>query len=234
MFTQTAEIYDALYAHKDYVAEADKLRRILQAHVPDARTLVDVGCGTATHLGLLRAFFQVEGVDLQPAMLEVARRRLPEIPFHIGDMQHFELGRTFDVVTCLFSAIGYMTTPERLAEAIANMARHVAPGGLLVVEPWFDPATYREGTVHAVFVNELDLKVARMNVSERQGNLSVMVMHYMVGRTSGVETFVERHEMGLFTEAEYFEAFRQAGLEVSHDPNGLAGRGLYLGRRLRA
>lgn len=232
MYTQTAELYDAIYGHKDYMSEVDKLRRLLLAVAPEARTLLDVACGTATHLGLLRGDYQVEGVDVQPEMLTVARRRLADVTFHEGDMRTFRLEKTYDVVSCLFSSVGYMTTTARLGEAIANMARHVAPGGWLVIEPWFSPEAYRPGTVHAVFVNELDLKVARMNVSDLAGNVSVMDMHYMVGRATGVETFTERHELGLFTEAEYLQAFRQAGLEPQHDLNGISGRGLYLGQRL--
>jgi SAM-dependent methyltransferase len=234
MYTQTAELYDAIYSQKDYMSEVDKLRTLLGRLAPDARTILDVGCGTATHLGMLRAFYQVEGIDVQPEMLAVARRRLAEITFHQGDMRTFALPKTYDVVTCLFSSIGYMTTLEQLGAAIANMARHVAPGGWLVVEPWFSPEAYRPGTMHAVFVNELDLKVARMNVSELEGRVSVMEMHYMVGRTSGVETFVERHEMGLFTTEEYMDAFRRAGLTPQHDLNGISGRGRYVGKRVRA
>ena len=51
----------------------------------------------------------------------------------------------------------------------------------------------------------------------------------MVGTPQGIETFKERHELGLFTHEEYLGAFRNAGLEVNHDPEGLDGRGLYIG-----
>ena len=54
----------------------------------------------------------------------------------VADMTSFDLGRRFDVVTCLFSSIGYVGTAERLDQAIATMAAHLEPGGTLIVEPW--------------------------------------------------------------------------------------------------
>jgi hypothetical protein len=50
-----------------------------------------------------------------------------------------------------------------------------------------------------------------------------------VATSEGVSHFVEHHEMGLFTDDEYQKAFRNAGLTVIHDPEGLTGRGLYIG-----
>src|SRR3712207_7289123 len=46
--------------------------------------------------------------------------RYPDVRFHQGDMTDFDLGRRFDVVVCLFSAIGYVLTEERLRQTLAN------------------------------------------------------------------------------------------------------------------
>jgi hypothetical protein len=61
-------------------------------------------------------------------MLEIAQAKHPGIAFHHGDMVDFDLGRQFDVVASLFSSIGYLGTSDRLALAVANMARHVRAG----------------------------------------------------------------------------------------------------------
>ena len=52
--------------------------------------------------------------------------------------------------------------------------------------------------------------------------------HFLVGTPDAVETFAERHELGLFTGDEYLASFR-VGLETTHEPVGLTDRGLYLG-----
>ena len=228
MFSGSARYYDAIYSFKDYAAEAGWLRYLLTEHGhPDGR-LLDVACGTGAHLVYLREHYQVEGLDVDPGMLEVARAKLPGVAFHEGDMLDFNLGRRFDVVASLFSSIGYMRTVERLNQAVASMARHLEPGGLLAIEPWFSPAQWMPGGLHALLVDEPDLKVARMSMSAPPvGNLSVLEFHYLVGDGSGVRHVTERHELGLFEDREYRRAFEQAGLVARFDAEGPSGRGLY-------
>ena len=161
-------------------------------------------------------------------MLAVARERLPDVPFHEGDMAAFDLGERFDTVVCMFSSIGYVRTEERLRSAIASMARHLEPGGVLVVEPWLSPDVWMDRHVGAVFVDDPELKIARMNVAQREGTVSMFEFEYLVGTPDGIERFSERHELGLFTVEQYLEAFRAAGLEANHDPDGPMGRGLYV------
>jgi len=232
MFTESAAFYDAIYAAKgkDYAREAQQLHTLIQKQKKSSgNTLLDVACGTGVHIAFLRQHYKVEGLDLDAEMLKIARQRCPEIVFHQADMIDFALGHQFDVITCLFSSIGYVKTLENLRQTVANFAKHLQSGGVLIVEPWFTPEAYHPGTVHATFVDEPELKIARINVSELEDRVAVMKMHYLVGTPEGIQYFTERHEMGLFTHAEYLEAFRVSGLDVFFDSEGLIGRGLYIG-----
>ncbi len=230
MFDKSAQFYDAIYAFKDYEGEAERLRAMIQARVPSPEvTLLDVACGTGLHLAYLKKQVAVEGLDLDPNMLEIARRRCPGVPFHQGDLVDFDLGRRFDVVMCLFSSIGYAKTLARMQQAVQTMARHLRPDGLLLVEPWLTPDIFETGRFDARFVDEPDLKIARITTTSREGTLSIIDFHYLVGTSDGVAHFTERHEVGLFTHDQYLDAFRAAGLTVDFDPDGFMGRGLYLG-----
>ena len=232
MFGKTAPYYDLVHAWKDYGQEAKRLLAILsKAGGPRRGTLLDVACGTGMHLERLRRRFTVEGVDASEGMLRVARRRLPRVPFRRGDMRTLDLGRTFDVVTCLFGSVGYMRTVADLRRAIAAMARHVAPGGALLVEPWFSPAEWRVGYVHGLLREAGGTWIARMNVCQRRGSFSVMRMHHLVGTPRGVRHVVEEHTMRLFAPGEYREAIRRAGLRPTIEHRALSGRGLWIGRR---
>ena len=229
VFSRSTRLYDAIYASiRDYPREAAELDRLIQERRPGARTLLDVACGTGAHLEHLTGY-DAEGLDLDPEMLAVARKRLPKVAFHEGDMVDFDLGKRFDAIVCMFSSIGYVRSEERLRSAIAAMAHHLEPGGVLVVEPWLSPEVWVDRHVGAVFVDEPELKIARMNVGQREGDVSIFEFEYLVGTPNGLERFNERHELGLFTVEQYLKAFRAAGLEVDHDPEGPMGRGLYIG-----
>ncbi|ULQ52433.1 class I SAM-dependent DNA methyltransferase [Flavihumibacter fluvii] len=232
MFTKTAAYYDALYHFVDYKTICEKLRDLVSENLPEAKTLLDVGCGTGKHLSFLKDSYAAEGLDIDGALLEIAKENCPGVTFHEGDMRSFQLGKKFDVVTCLFSSIGYVKTNTALNDSIRAMAKHLNPGGLLVVEPWIWPENYWLDRITANFVDQPELKIAWMYTSKKEGNVSVFDIHYMVGTPRGVDEFTERHEMGLWTDAQYKAAFESAGIEnVEFIRTDYFRRGMYYGRK---
>jgi SAM-dependent methyltransferase len=231
MFTKTAAYYDALYHFKDYRGACQRLHKLIQQLYPTAATLLDVACGTGKHLEYLQENYQVAGLDLNPDLIAVARQRCPEVPLFVDDMTSFELGRTFDVVVCLFSSIAYVQTVDKLNEAVQRMTRHLKPAGLLFVEPWITPEKYWLKRITANFVDQPDLKISWMYTSERVGDTSVFDIHYTVGTPEGVSAFTEKHVMGLWTDEQYRQALQNAGVNVHYDHTGLMGRGMYYGQK---
>lgn len=230
MFTKTAKHYDAVYSEKNYEAEAEHLVSLIRERVPGAKTLLDVACGTGKHLEYLANVFDCTGVDLDDEMLAVAKERVPAVTLHAGDMCDFVLGTQFDVVTCLFSSIGYTKTVEHMERAVASMASHVLPGGILIVEPWITPESWILGKISSDTVETGESIVTRMTVAEPVERGRV-VLEYLIGDSSGINRVSETHEMGWFTHQEYLLAIQKAGLHTEHIQPGLTGRGLYFGRK---
>jgi SAM-dependent methyltransferase len=232
MYTRSAKFYDQLYDFKDYPEACAQLHRLVQDLHPGARTLLDVACSTGKHLEVLRRNYDVQGLDINEDLLAIARQRCPGVPFQAANMIDFDLGKQFDVVTCLFSSIAYARTTENLSSTFIAFARHMPPGGLLLVEPWVSPEQYWEKNIVLNVSKSSDLKIAWMYVGKREGNLVTNDISYLIGTPDGVFPLNEQHLMGLFSREDYERAIEAAGLRlVSYDQKGFFGNGLYVAER---
>jgi len=126
-----AEEYDAAYetrssAGQNVHGEADFVER----HGP--RSVLDAGCGTGrVARELAQRGLAVVGVDLDPRMLAVARRKAPHLEWRESDLALANLGRTFEAVV-LAGNVMIFVTPGTEAAVLTNMARHLEPNGLLI------------------------------------------------------------------------------------------------------
>lgn len=231
MFGGSAQWYDAIYSFKNYQQESEKIVALLKKEHPRATSLLDIACGTAEHHRYLPQSYSVDGIDLNQEFIEIAPQKNPAGQFFQADMADFDLKQKYDAVLCLFSSIGYVKTLENVVKTLRCFKKHLNPEGIVVVEPWFTPEYYRtDGGAHLVTAENEFGKICRMNISEREGRLSIINFHYLVGTSDGVQHFTERHELGLFSIEEMKNAFKSAGLSVSFDEEGLTGRGLYIAR----
>ncbi len=235
LYGTLAEYYDRIYSFKDYARDVDVLLPHIRRYGPaGARRLLDVGCGTGRHLEAFRRYFEVSGVDASAAMLRVARRRLgPRVPLWRADMRSLDLGERFDVIVCLFSAIGYLLTRRDRDRALRRFYDHLVPGGLLLVEGWILPERFRGTHPHLLTYDGPDVKVARLSLTTRRRDRSYLEMHYLVAEEGGrIRHVAERHVNALVPREELLGSFARAGFRA----RVLVGRpyedrGLYLGVR---
>ena len=233
MFRNTARVYDLLYKGigKDYEAEARALHALVQERAPGAASLLDVACGTGGHLVYLRQWYEVVGVDVDPGMLDEARRRLPEERFVEGDMRDVCLGRTFDAVCCLFSSVGYMRSAQELNQAVATMVSHCGPGAVFIMDGWVRPEAWRANAhISLETASDETFTVARLGRSRREGDKTFLEMHHLIGSIDGIEHVVDMHELTLFAAEQYVESMQRAGLtEIESIESPMPGRDRYVG-----
>lgn len=233
-YSHAAEVYDLLYsATKDYSSESAVVAGLIRAVAPDAQTILDVACGTGKHAECLATLgYVVDGIDLEPAFVAIARRRCPNGMFCVGDMTQLSLPRRYDAITCLFSAIGYARTPALLRQTLAGMATHLAPGGVIIIDPWFEPGQLTDRWISIVTGADDTTTACRISRTLLEGTVSRLEFEYVIGRAAGIERRSEVHELGLFTRVEMEAAFHNAGLLVEWREAALRRRGTYVGRRL--
>ncbi len=109
MFSQSAEYYDRIYgAFKNYAEEAARIAALVKQKHPQARTMLDVACGTGEHARhLIDKFgYEVDGIDLDPTLIAMAARKNKTSTFSVADMTDFHLGKRFEPpVACPVGAI---------------------------------------------------------------------------------------------------------------------------------
>lgn len=107
------------------------------ARVRRGQSVLDVACGTGVVARAAREVVgpsgRVVGVDLSPAMLEVARDARPDLEWMQGDAEDLPFAEAeFDVALCQ-SALFFFADPGR---AVAEMARVVVPGGVVALQTY--------------------------------------------------------------------------------------------------
>jgi SAM-dependent methyltransferase len=233
MFTESAQLYDAIYrSFKDFEAEAATIAELIRSRHPHARSVLDVGCGTGEHARFLAQAhgFAVAGLDIDPRLLSVAQAKLPAAPFLEADMADFELADRFDVVLCLFSSIGYLKTLARVTSALTCFRRQLQPGGIVIVEPWYEPGVLREGPGVERSGHDNGISVKRSAFTRVADGLSSIRFTYQLEYEGQTRIVEEVHELGLFRRDEMLSCFAHAGLLATYESPGLSDRGLYVAR----
>jgi SAM-dependent methyltransferase len=230
MWGELAKYYDLIYSSKPYEKESEIIHRLIQKtkKTPGSQ-LLDVACGTGNHIQFLGKHYHISGLDLNKDMLRIVKRKFPRLKFYEEDMICFDLGRKFDIITCLFSSIGYVRTWKNLNKTISTFSRHLKTGGILIIEPFFTKENYHVGAPHAILVDEPDVKICRMNLSQRRGDIAILDFHFLVATRNGVGFLRDRHELGLFKIDKFLDILKDNGFQARFVRNGIMkGRGLYI------
>ena len=129
--TRSGDEYDSVYdrraaAGENVHGEADFVE------ATGARSVLDAGCGTG-RVGreLARRGLDVTGVDIDAEMLRTAQEKSPGVDWRLGDLATIDLGRNYDAIVMAGNVMIFLA-PGSEAAVVANMARHLAPGGVLI------------------------------------------------------------------------------------------------------
>lgn len=111
------------------------------------KSVLELGAGTGrVTIPLAEDGCTVTGLDLAPAMLDLAAQRIATLPVDVGaridlvrgDMADFDLSRTYDWIVIAARAFQHLIEPAQQRAALRAMHRHLKPGGHLVMH-LFDP-----------------------------------------------------------------------------------------------
>lgn len=208
-----AKYYDQIYLKRnDYKSESEVVQNIIKRfEKKPSKTLLDVGCGTGEHLKYLSQHFRCTGIDISKEMINIARAKVPNARFEVANMTDFRLRNRFDVITCLFSSIGYVQNFRKLVRTLQNFHDHLTNGGLTLVEPWVFKKDFRKGNFAIDTYEDEKIKLARMGTSTLTESRWLVHFHYLIGINGEILHNKEIHKMIAADYGDYAKGFNQAG-----------------------
>jgi SAM-dependent methyltransferase len=131
-YERYSRFYDAVM--DDPGPRAERVLEWIDRYVPEANSLLELGCGTGSILARLPSVGSLTGVDRSPAMLAVARGKVPGARLIEDDMQAFSFDERFDVVICVFDSLNHLLDFNEWQETFSRVRDHLVDGGLFVFD----------------------------------------------------------------------------------------------------
>ena len=131
-YDKFGDFYDAVMG--DRAKTALRLRGLIDRHKPNAKTVLELACGTGAVLVHLAQGYEVSGLDLSSKMLSVARKKLPKARFFHADMTAFDAGRKFDVILCVFDSINHLLEFADWKRVFRRVDAHLVKDGLFIFD----------------------------------------------------------------------------------------------------
>lgn len=219
-----SQYYDLLYSDKDYIGEVEYVDGLIKASGKNAKTLLDMGCGTGKHAELFcDKGYKVHGIDLSEDMLKTAETRRigkeDKLSFGHSNIQELNLDKKFDVVVSLFHVMSYQNSNEELIKTFEVAKKHLNDGGVFIFDFWYGPAVLSDKPATRIkrLENE-SIKVTRLAEPVLHSQKNIVDVNYDVFIENKASKEVlekkELHKMRYFFDTELEMVCETVGFEV--------------------
>jgi len=183
-YRNVAGIYDRIF---DSMNKGLKLVGIRMFRPSKGMSILDVGCGTGSHLGLYQRYkCDLYGLDLSPSMLEIARGRLGDsAQLYLGDATEMPYENDkFDFVMTMLSL--HEMRPETRSAVLSEIERVLKDEGrILLID--FHPGPYQplQGWISKMIIFFSELVAGRDHFKNYRQFI----------RTKGLSTLISKHNL---------------------------------------
>ncbi len=230
-YKEFAKYYDLLYSDLEYEKSSKRIIKLFSEYNKSkGNKLLDVACGTGTHISYLKSEFNCTGIDLSEPMLKQARKKSLDCEFKVGDMKSFKLNKKFDVVTCLFNSINNLGAGKELETTINNFYNHLKKGGLLITEFFHEKEDFVNKFNHLRTYNGENIKIARIGEFKSKNDFILANIHYLISeKGKKIKKTEDVHKLMIFPKEQILSTMKEAGFQTKYLKKGFYGKGLFLG-----
>lgn len=204
-YATLATHYDLIFQDKDYHYESNFIKRIIKERKPEARSILDVGCGTGTHLNLLKDdFHDLYGVDVNPEMIREAKKKSTMIKYSVGSMADFKLGRKFDVLISLYSVFNYNLSIRDARKSLTNFKKHLNRNGLVVLALYTPSNFEKKVSLHVGKNNGIEAVKINEFSTDKKTRIETSNYFVLLKDKNGINFFTElNHKYRIYAAAEF-------------------------------
>jgi SAM-dependent methyltransferase len=210
---------------EDYLKEGEFFIRKIKDHGgPKVKTILNLGSGGGHLDWVLKRELQVTGIDISPAMMDLAKKLNPEAEYIQNDMRTARLNRRFDAVI-LHDAVAHMQTEEELRAAFLTAYEHLDKGGIFitVVEEWIEHFEQNRTVVGNFRKDNLEVTFIENNYDpNRSDSTFECTFIYLIRREGFPNIETDRMVLGIFPLATWGKTMREIGFDVIQIESSLA------------
>jgi SAM-dependent methyltransferase len=218
-------LWPIISPHEDYLDEGGFfIQKIKEYGDPGIRTILNLGSGAGDIDWVMKKKFEMTGIDISPAMMELARKLNPEVEYIMDDMRTARLDRKFDAVV-LHDAVAHMQTEEELRAAFLTAYEHLDKGGLFItfVEEWAEHFEQNHTVIRNFKKDKLEVTyIENVYDPNRSDSTYECTFVYLIRRDGFPDIKTDRMVLGIFPLAKWGELMREIGFEVTQIESPLA------------
>ena len=195
----------------NYFPEAfgEQLLAWLELNHVVVKTSLDLGCGTGVLCEILHAKgIKSSGMDFSEGMIEIAKKRNPNIFYEVADMVTYRPEKRFDLVTCTGDAINHIMELSDVKKIFQNVHTYLREGGYFVFDILSEKEVPMAEPIDLDFSEEV--KAQFMVTHDEEGHINLKTTVY---ETDG-EQFEENIKETVHDEKEICQLLLETGFEL--------------------
>jgi ubiquinone/menaquinone biosynthesis C-methylase UbiE len=241
-----ARHYDSLTRNIDYKSRAEYFQRLLKAHMPQAKLVLDLACGTGSlAFELEQQGLEIIAADASPDMLGEAARKATEkhsrVLFLNQSMESLDLYGTVDATICALDSINHIGGRPSWQKAFKRVALFTNPKGLFIFDA-NTPHKHRDILGNSAFVFETpEVFCCWRNEYQSEEHRVDVTLDFFAKAESGQysresESFsewaLERHEIEKLLRQAGFELIAAYDDDSEQPPTVISERIVYIARKV--